>query len=80
MGKHQYRLDHGEDADAFGLDHVMRTSTEDGAIKKNIDKQDWRYGALARDGISCTICHQMQPREQPADDHRHYLEFSLGHL
>jgi len=26
MGKHQYRLDHGEDADAFGLDHVMRTS------------------------------------------------------
>ena len=73
MGKHQYRLDHGSEAEAFGLDHVMRPSTE--AVDKK--EKDWRYGALARDGISCTICHQMQPREQPADDHRHYLEFFL---
>jgi len=73
MGKHQYRMDHGEDAEAFGLDHVMRPSTESGAA----GEKDWRYGSLARDGISCTICHQMQPREQPADDHRHYLEFFL---
>lgn len=73
MGKHQYRLDHGAEAEAFGLDHVMRPSTE----ATSVDEKDWRYGALARDGISCTICHQMQPREQPADDHRHYLEFFL---
>ncbi len=73
MGKHQYRLDHGEDAEAFGLDHVLRASTEQGTSKE----KDPQYGALARDGISCTICHQMQPREQPADDHRHYLEFFL---
>ena len=39
--------------------------------------QDWRYGALARDGVSCTVCHQMQPREQPADDTRQYLEYFL---
>jgi len=73
MGKHQYRMDHGEDASAFGLDHVMRPSTEPGTD----GEKDWRYGSLARDGISCTICHQMQPRKQPADDHRHYLEFFL---
>ncbi len=77
MGKHQYRLDHGEDAEPFGLDHVMRNSTESDAVEKKGGEKDWRYGALARDGISCTICHQMQPREQPADDHRHYLEFFL---
>ena len=73
MGKHQYRSDHGEAAAHFGLDHIMRTSTDQGER----GEQDWRYGALARDGISCTICHQMQPREQPAEDHRHYLEFFL---
>lgn len=73
MGKHQYRLDHGADAVAFGLDHVMRPSTEE----SENDQEHWQYGALARDGISCTICHHMQPREQPADDHRHYLEYFL---
>ncbi|MEM8945397.1 MAG: hypothetical protein AAGD11_09450 [Planctomycetota bacterium] len=73
MGKHQYRMDHGPEAAAFGLDHVMRSTTE----ASQGDKMQWQYGALARDGISCTICHQMQPREQPADDHRHYLEYFL---
>lgn len=73
MGKHQYRLDHGPEADFFGLAHVYRSSTDPHAV----GTKDWRYGALARDGISCTICHHMQPREQPSDDHRHYLEFFL---
>lgn len=73
MGKHQYRIDHGEAASAFDLDHVMRPSTDPDAV----GEKDWRYGSLARDGISCTICHQMEPREQPADDHRHYLEYFL---
>jgi len=73
MGKHQYRLDYGPAAAAFGLDHVLRPST----VTEMTGKKDPQYGALARDGISCTICHQMQPREQPADDHRHYLEFFL---
>lgn len=73
MGKHQYRQDHGPDAPPFGLDHVMRASTDPTDDKYKHPQ----YGALARDGISCTVCHQMQPREQPADDHRHYLEYFL---
>ncbi|MCG8450365.1 MAG: cytochrome P460 family protein [Pirellulales bacterium] len=73
MGKHQYRLDHGNEAAHFDVEDVMRRSTDQDATGEN----DWRYGSLARDGISCTICHQMQPREQPAEDHRHYLEFFL---
>lgn len=72
MGKHQFTLDHGNSSGHFGMEHVMLESTG----RATNDKK-WRYGALARDGISCTICHQMQPREQPADDHRHYLEFFL---
>lgn len=73
MGKHQYRADHGSEAEPFGTDKVLSKSTDPHATGKD----DWRYGALARDGISCTICHQMEPREQPADDHRHYLEYFL---
>lgn len=73
MGKHQYRADHGSDAENFGLDKVLAKSNDPHATGKD----DWRYGSLARDGISCTICHQMEPREQPSDDHRHYLEYFL---
>ena len=73
MGKHQYRLDHGPDAAPYGLAHIMSESTDPHATG---DKH-WQYGSLSRDGISCTICHQMQPREQPADDKRPYLEYFL---
>lgn len=73
MGKRQFDLDHGDAGGHFGLDHVMRASKDPAAV----DGKDWRYGALARDGISCTVCHHMQPREQPADDQRHYVEFFL---
>ena len=44
---------------------------------KEIPDQDDTYGALARDGISCTICHRMQPRVQPANDTRPYLQYFL---
>ena len=73
MGKHQYRIDHGPEAPAFGLAHIMRESNDPRAA----GQEHWEYGALARDGISCTICHQMQPREQPADDKRPYLQYFL---
>ena len=73
MGKHQYRLDHGPDAPFYGLDHIVRESTD----KKAVGHKHWQYGALSRDGISCAICHHMQPREQPEGDDRHYLEYFL---
>jgi hypothetical protein len=73
MGKHQFTLDHGTAAGTFGLEHVTTASTDAAAT----GAKHWQYGALARDGISCTICHQMEPREQPAGDDRHYLEFFL---
>jgi hypothetical protein len=69
MGKRQHDIDHG--AGRFDVDHVMRDSTDSEAA----GNKDWRYGALARDGVSCTVCHHMQPREQPPEDHRPYLQF-----
>ncbi|QDS97317.1 hypothetical protein [Adhaeretor mobilis] len=78
MGKHQHDYDHGGRTDDFALAQLMQGSNGEDATNTDSGKpDDWRYGALARDGISCTICHQMQPREQPADDHRHYLEYFL---
>lgn len=49
MGQRQYVADKGANAQ-FRLDGVFKT-----------DGPDARYGALARDGISCMVCHQMDP-------------------
>ena len=65
------------DADAadklFTLDHVHATGSNDAVTETT----DGHYGALARDGISCMVCHRAQPREQPEDDDRPYLKFFL---
>lgn len=73
MGKHQFDIDHGGAAGHFNMAHVMSKSTDSQAV----DDKHWQYGALARDGISCTTCHQMEARPQPDDDPRDYLEFFL---
>ncbi len=82
MGKHQFAVDHP--GELFGLSHVMRDSTNNSGADQAANANG-QYGALARDGISCTVCHRMQPRDQPADDERPYLEFFLetsitGHI
>jgi hypothetical protein len=71
MGKRQHDIDHP--GERFSVADVMRESTDPHAV----GDQHWQYGALARDGISCTVCHHMQSREQPADDERPYLQFYL---
>lgn len=73
MGKRQFDLDQGAGGEEFTVAQVMNGLDESTAGGPH----DWRYGALARDGVSCTVCHHMQPREQPPDDHRPYLEFYL---
>jgi hypothetical protein len=50
MGQRQYHIDHGPDA-LFPVAEIERDS---------------RHGALARDGISCMLCHQMKDnRDRP---------------
>jgi hypothetical protein len=66
MGKRQFDLDHPDGNETFSLDHMHATSGPHA-----------KYGALARDGVSCAVCHRMQPKPQPADDKRPYLQFFL---
>lgn len=75
MGKHQFDLDKTNADEKFTLDHVYATAT----TNEHIGKGPSKYGALARDGISCVICHRSQPRPQPADDKRPYLQHFLDH-
>lgn len=74
MGKHQFDLDHVDDTEKshFTIGHVFKHND---AFEQQT--QEHRYGALARDGISCTICHRMQPRPKPKDDDRPYLQHFL---
>ena len=73
MGRHAFHDDRGPDA-RFSLAQHALTAEPDAHIGLGED----RYGALARDGVSCLVCHRMVPREQEADDDRgdlrHYLD------
>ncbi len=73
MGKHQFDLDRTDPSEKFTLDHVHTVADEG----QHIGHGDAKYGALARDGISCMICHRAVPREQPEDDDRSYLQYFL---
>ena len=75
MGKHQFDLDHQASGDPHAKFELANIYEHNSVFEKQT-KAD-QYGALARDGISCTVCHRMQPREQPADDDRPYLQFFL---
>lgn len=49
MGKRQHDIDNGGGDEPFPAEYVMRWGKEPMA----------KYGALARDGISCTVCHHI---------------------
>jgi hypothetical protein len=55
MGKRQLDTDHGGRGN-FKLDFVYSTNQAD---------KNFQYGALARDGISCAVCHHIARDETP---------------
>jgi len=55
MGKRQLDTDSGGSGD-FLLDFIQLTNRND---------QHFKYGALARDGISCAVCHRAVPDQTP---------------
>ena len=73
MGKTQFDIDQSGSSAKLSLDHVQAVAGPDG----HPGDGDSMYGALARDGVSCMVCHRMQPRVQPPDDHRPYLQYFL---
>ena len=73
MGKRQFDIDHPGASAKFSLDHVHAVA----GPNEHLGHGDSKYGALARDGVSCVVCHRMQPRAQPPDDRRPYLQYFL---
>ena len=78
MGRHQFHCDqkHSDQTpkcDTFSQ-KMCQEIADDG---QHIGHGDSKYGALAREGISCMVCHRMQQRPQPEDDKRPYLQFFL---
>ncbi|HYO77846.1 MAG TPA: cytochrome P460 family protein [Thermoanaerobaculia bacterium] len=66
MGKRQHDIDHpGQN---FDPDYVTRTGSQPGA----------KYGALARDGISCASCHKIRRDVMPPGSKQTPLEFFLS--
>lgn len=78
MGKRQHDLDlatsPGSHNKLFNVGHLYNTSSDPHAVGHS----EFKYGALARDGVSCTVCHQIQPRPQPEGDNRPYLQHFLA--
>jgi cytochrome c551/c552 len=74
MGKHEFHHDHPETNETFGLEHVAATSPAGAPLGHGKAE----YGALARDGVSCVVCHRAIERPQPEDDSRSYLEYFLA--
>jgi hypothetical protein len=79
MGKRQLDADHGYDPASpsnarpepdFKLDWIHNT---------DVTSKDFKYGALARDGVSCASCHHIVPDKTPAgqDPLRWFLEHQV---
>ncbi|MEJ7607885.1 MAG: hypothetical protein WKF37_16840 [Bryobacteraceae bacterium] len=70
MGKRQQDIDKGALTD-FNLNYLQLSNRTD---------PNFKYGALARDGISCTVCHRIVPDQTPPgeDPLQHFLQNSIN--
>ena len=76
MGQRQLALDRESGKRVpthFDVSHVFNTSVAPSDPGHSL----FAYGALAREGISCAVCHHMTESEQPESDSRPYLQFFL---
>lgn len=73
MGKRQFDLDHGRQSARFSSEVVT------GAPAANLaaSHDNTVHGALARDGVSCMICHRMRPASSIAGDGKATLRYFL---
>jgi hypothetical protein len=72
MGKRQFDLDHGGSAD-FDRETVYLTEMKD---------PNFKYGALARDGVSCAACHHLAEDKTPpgVPPLKYFLDHSITGL
>lgn len=77
MGHHQQAVDHGLREKFDNENHTATlTNSEptEQAEGRRAEKQLADYGALARDGVSCMVCHRAQKLPQREGDDRPYLK------
>jgi hypothetical protein len=70
MGKRELDIESGGNSGDFLLDYLQITDRSDPHFK---------YGALARDGISCAVCHRIQEDQYPpgVPPLQYFLEHSI---
>jgi hypothetical protein len=71
MGKKQFHSDQPDPGARMNLEHIYAVA----GPTEHVGRGAAKYGALARDGVGCAVCHRMQPRTQPPDDRRPYLQY-----
>ena len=73
MGRRQFEADHPGPAAKFSIAQLQAVAGPDEPPGRGAAK----YGALARDGVGCMVCHRMIPPAQPPDDPRPALQYFL---
>jgi hypothetical protein len=77
MGKRQLDADHGYDPASSGNTHPEPDFKLDWVYNTDLTSKDFKYGALARDGVSCASCHHIVPDKTPAGQDP--LQWFLNH-
>jgi hypothetical protein len=69
MGKRQFELDHGADAN-FDREIIYET---------DYTNPNFKYGALSREGVSCMACHHIVETKTPAGESplKYFLDHSI---
>lgn len=82
MGHYQHAVDQQREERFGSQHHLSIPAAHDrarGKLSENEseNRQKAEYGALARDGVSCMVCHRASRLPQPKEDDRPYLKHFL---
>ncbi|MFP5264106.1 MAG: cytochrome P460 family protein [Blastocatellia bacterium] len=79
MGKRQLDIDNNYDPTSPDPKNPEPNFSLDFLYNTNPGEKDFKYGALARDGVSCAACHHIVEDKTPPGHNplRHFLEHSI---
>jgi len=79
MGKRQLDRDHGYDPALSNPKNPEPNFKLDFVYNTNLKDKDFKYGALARDGVSCGACHHIIQDKTPPGQNplKYFLEHSI---
>lgn len=77
MGKRQLDLDNGYDPTSRDKNQKEPNFKLDFVYNTDMTSKEFKYGALARDGVSCTVCHHTVEDKQPGNNLDTSLDYFL---